>query len=82
MNEFHIVLPDDLVEGLRRESDDEQVPVAEVIAAAVRNHLSAREQIRQLQRRAANGKRASFLKVLDAAPDVEPEAADRIEAAR
>jgi hypothetical protein len=51
--------------------------IAEWVADAVRQKLSAEKQLKYLEARAARGNRDSYRKVLDKVPATEPSVEDR-----
>jgi hypothetical protein len=68
-------IPEDLYRQAQEIAESQSVPVDEVVSSAFAEHLAAWER---LKKRAAKGSRDAFLRVLDKAPDVEPEEHDRI----
>jgi hypothetical protein len=70
-----INIPEDLYEQARAVAEAHRVPVDEVFASALADHLAA---LQRLNERAVRGDRDKFLAVLDKVPDVEPEEFDRL----
>jgi hypothetical protein len=67
--------PDSLYRRAEEIAADQQVSVGDVISSAFAEQMAAWER---LKRKAAQGNREAFLKVLDKVPDVEPEEFDRL----
>ena len=74
-----IQLPDWLAREVRRLAEEDEVSVDQFVATALAEKLSALKTADSLEARARKGDRARFLAALDKAPDVEPDASDRIE---
>ena len=70
-----INIPEDLYEQARAAAEAHRVPVDEVFASALDDHLAA---LQRLNERAVRGDRDKFLAVLDKVPDVEPKEFDRL----
>ena len=68
-------IPEELYRQAREIADSQHLSVDDVISSVFAEHLAAWERLKQ---RAARGSRESFLRVLDKAPDVEPDDYDRI----
>ena len=71
-------IPDSLHHRVRIHSDEDGVSIDQFIALAVAEKLSALDTVTWLEERAARGREEDWNAILDTAPDVEPEAHDRL----
>lgn len=70
-----INIPEDLYHEAKAIADAQHISVDDVIASALAERLAAWER---LKKRAAQGQREEYFKVLEKVPDVEPADYDRI----
>jgi hypothetical protein len=69
-----VSIPEELYRKAAEVARAQQIPVDEVFASAVADHLSAWDR---LQEKAARGDREKFQRTLDKVPDIEPDESDR-----
>jgi hypothetical protein len=77
MKTIQVELPNDLRAELEELGLREESGIAEWVADAVRQKLSAAKQLQYLEARAARGNLDEFRKVLAKVPAAEPPAEDR-----
>jgi hypothetical protein len=77
MKSIHVELPKDIGAELEALGLKDTSGIAEWVADAVRQKLSAEKQLRYLETRAARGDRDSYRKVLAKVPATEPAVEDR-----
>lgn len=78
MSALSVRLPDSLHKQLKQLAEQEGVSVNQLITLAVAEKVTALKTEDYLRERAKHADRAAFLGVLDKAPDVEPQAQDRL----
>ena len=79
MSAISIRLPNSLHEAAKALAKKEQISINQFITLAVLEKLSALGAEEFLNERAKRANRTRFLKVLDNAPNVEPEIFDKID---
>ena len=77
MRSLHVKLPNDIGPEFEALGLTDESGIAEWVADAVRQKLSAEKQLRYLEARAARGNRDEYRKVLAKVPATEPAAEDR-----
>ena len=77
MNSIQVELPKDIGPELEALGVTDPSRIAEWVADAVRQKLTAEKQLKYLEARAARGNRDSYLKVLAKVPASEPALEDR-----
>jgi uncharacterized protein (DUF1778 family) len=78
MSALSLRLPKSLHEQLRELAQEEGISVNQFVMLAVAEKVAAISAIEYLEKRAQRGSRQRLLEILDKAPDVEPEALDRL----
>ncbi|MDM8547814.1 toxin-antitoxin system HicB family antitoxin [Candidatus Venteria ishoeyi] len=78
MTQLNVNVPDAVYKGIRDLSQQENIPLDQLVALALSEKLSAMMTEDYLKKRAARGNREKFLAVLDKAPDIEPKPEDRL----
>lgn len=78
MSALSLRLPKTLHEQLKELAREEGISVNQFVLLAVAEKVAAISTIEYLEKRARRGSREKLLTVLDQAPDVEPEAFDRL----
>jgi len=78
MSEIVISLPESISQKLSEIEAREGITKEQFITAAIREKLDAFLSEAYLNERASRGNREAFLKVLNAAPDTEPEEYDKL----
>ena len=82
MSTLSLRIPNSLHRELRDLADREGASINQIISAAVGEKVAALKTLDYLRDRARRGSRQLFDAVLAKVPDVEPEALDRLPAAR
>jgi hypothetical protein len=77
MKSLQVKLPNDIGSEFEALGLTDESGIAEWVADAVRQKLSAEKQLRYLEARAARGNRDEYRKVLAKVPATEPAAEDR-----
>lgn len=77
---LHLDLPDEIYCSLREMAGAEDVWVERLAGAALRDQVEQWNRVQSIARRPVS--REQFPAVLDSAPDCEPAAEDRVDAAR
>jgi hypothetical protein len=77
MKSIQVELPKDIGPELEALGLTDESGIAEWVADAVRQKLSAEKQLRYLETRAARGNREEYRKVLAKVPAIEPGPEDR-----
>jgi hypothetical protein len=77
MKSLQVKLPSDIGPEFEALGLTDESGIAEWVADAVRQKLSAEKQLRYLEARAARGNRDEYRKVLGKAPPLAPAAEDR-----
>lgn len=80
MSVLSLRLPSSVHEQLRSFAEQEGVSINQFITLAISEKMATINTRNYLQQRAKRGSRAKLLAVLSKAPDVEPEAGDRLPA--
>ena len=78
MSALSLRLPKSLHEQLRELAQEEGISVNQFVTLAVAEKVASISTIEYLEKRAKRGSREKLLAILDKAPDVEPEASDRL----
>lgn len=78
MGAISVRIPESLHEGLKSFSKKDRVSINQFIVNAIAEKMSARRAEDIIAERAARGSRERFEAVLANAPDVEPEAHDKL----
>jgi uncharacterized protein (DUF1778 family) len=78
MSALSLRLPKSLHEQLREVAQEEGISVNQFVMLAVAEKVASISTIEYLEKRAKRGSRAKFLEILNKAPDVEPEAFDKL----
>lgn len=78
MSALSLRLPKTLHEQLKELAREEGISVNQFVLLAVAEKVAAISTIEYLEKRARRGSREKLLSVLERAPDVEPEAFDRL----
>jgi uncharacterized protein (DUF1778 family) len=78
MSALSLRLPKSLHEQLRELAQEEGISVNQFVTLAVAEKVASISTIEYLEKRAKRGSREKLLAILDKAPDVEPEAFDRL----
>ena len=78
MSALSLRLPKSLHEQLREVAQEEGISVNQFVMLAVAEKVAALSTIEYLEKRARRGSRERLLEILNQAPDVEPEACDRL----
>lgn len=79
MSVIELELPDAVLQRAKTVADEQHLPLDNVIANAITEMLSAREQMAYLRARAERGRSVDIKAILRKAPDVEPDPSDRID---
>lgn len=79
MSTLSLRLPNSLHRQVREVAQREGVSINQLITTAVAEKMAALMTVEYLAGRAARGSREAFDEVLARVPDVEPDAADRLE---
>ncbi len=80
MSILSLRLPTSLHEQLRSLAEQEGISINQFIMLAIAEKMATIDTKNYLQQRAKRGSREKLLAVLAKAPDIEPEAADRLPA--
>ncbi len=80
MSVLSLRLPTSLHEQLRSLAEQEGISINQFITLAIAEKMATIDTKNYLQQRAKHGSREKLLAVLAKAPDVEPEAADKLPA--
>jgi hypothetical protein len=78
MSALSLRLPKSLHEQLRELAQEEGISVNQFVTLAVAEKVASISTIEYLEKRAKRGSREKLLAILNKAPDVEPEAFDRL----
>ena len=78
MSVLSLRLPNSMHEQVRELAEQEGISINQFILLAVAEKMAALDTKTYLAKRAERGSREKLLAVLAKAPDVEPEAADRL----
>lgn len=78
MSALSLRLPKSLHQQLRELAQEEGISVNQFIMLAVAEKVASISTIEYLEKRAKRGSREKFLEILRKAPDVEPEAFDKL----
>jgi uncharacterized protein (DUF1778 family) len=78
MSALSLRLPKSLHEQLRELAQEEGISINQFVTLAVAEKVASISTIEYLEKRAKRGSREKLLAILDKAPDVEPEAFDRL----
>jgi uncharacterized protein (DUF1778 family) len=78
MSALSLRLPKSLHEQLREVAQEEGISVNQFVMLAVAEKVASISTIEYLEKRAQRGSREKFLEILSKAPDVEPEAFDKL----
>lgn len=78
MSVLSLRLPTSIHEQLRALAEQEGISINQFITLAISEKIASINTQTYLQQRAKRGSRAKLLAVLAKAPDVEPEAADKL----
>ena len=80
MSTLSVRLPDSIHREVRELAREDGVSINQFISLALAEKVSSLRTVEYLKRRAKQGSTSDLLKILDSAPDVEPEENDKIEA--
>lgn len=78
MHTINVKLPNSLHHAARELAKKEHISVNQLITLAVAEKLSVLGVKDFIESRSKRGNREKFLKVLESAPDIEPDAEDRL----
>jgi len=78
MSALSLRLPKSLHEQLRELAQEDGISVNQFVMLAVAEKVASISTIEYLEKRAKRGSREKLLAILNKAPDVEPEQADKI----
>jgi uncharacterized protein (DUF1778 family) len=78
MSALSLRLPKSLHEQLRELAQEEGISVNQFVMLAVAEKVAFISATEYLEKRAKRGSREKFLEILNKAPDVEPEAFDKL----
>lgn len=78
MSALSLRLPKTLHEQLKELAQEEGISVNQFVLLAVAEKIATISTIEYLEKRAERGNREKLLKILDKAPDVEPEEFDKL----
>lgn len=78
MSTINVELPNSLRRQIEKTAEQEGVPVSQFIAIAVAEKMASLNTSRYLEERVKRGSRKKLLRVLEKAPDVDPEEHDRL----
>lgn len=78
MTTVSIPLPDSVLQGIQELATKDGYTLESFMASAAAEKLSVFQGVEYLKKRAAKADLADFKRLLDRAPDVEPEAHDRL----
>lgn len=78
MSVLSLRLPASIHEQLRTVAEQEGISINQFVTLAIAEKMATINTKTYLQQRAMRGSRAKLLAVLAKAPDIEPEAADRL----
>ena len=80
MSALSISIPDSIKNRVESLASEDGVTVEEYIATVLSQRIAVAEVDSYMRRRAAKGSAETLIRILDRAPDVDPEACDRITA--
>ena len=78
MSKISVEVPDSLRRQIEKMAEKEGVPVSQFMAIAAAEKIASLDAKSYLEERARRGSREKLLRVLEKAPDVEPEEYDRL----
>jgi uncharacterized protein (DUF1778 family) len=78
MSALSLRLPKSLHQQLRELAQEEGISVNQFVMLAVAEKVASISTIEYLEKRAKRGSREKFLEILGKAPDVEPEAFEKL----
>jgi uncharacterized protein (DUF1778 family) len=78
MSKISVPLPKSLRRQIEKAAEEEGVSPSQFMAIAAAEKIAALDTEAYLEERARRGSREKLLRVLDKAPDVEPEEYDRL----
>lgn len=78
MTTVSIPIPDSVLQGIQELAAKDGYTIESFMASAAAEKLSVFQGVEYLKKRAARADLADFGRLLDRAPDVEPEAHDRL----
>lgn len=78
MSKISVTLPKSLRVQIEEAAREEGISVDQYVAFAAAEKMAAQDAARYLEERAKRGSREKLLRVLAKAPDVEPDAHDRL----
>ncbi len=78
MSVLSLRLPNSMHDQVRDMATKEDISINQFILLAISEKLASIDTAEYLKQRAARGSREKLLAVLSKAPDIEPEAADRL----
>jgi len=78
MSALSLRLPKSLHEQLRELAQEEGISVNQFVVLAIAEKVASISTIEYLEKRAKRGNREKFLEILRKAPDVDPEASDKL----
>ena len=78
MSALSLRLPKSLHEQLKELAQEDGISVNQFVTLAVAEKIASISTIEYLEKRAKRGNRAKLLAVLNKAPDVEPDEADKL----
>ena len=76
---IRIEIPDELLEPARELAEQSHVPLDHIVSEALKDRVSAEEQLAWFNARAERGRSVDIRSILRKASDVKPEPNDRIE---
>jgi hypothetical protein len=78
MSTLSVRLPDSIHREVRVLAKEDGVSINQFISLALAEKVSSLRTVDYLKRRAGQGSAADLLRILDSAPDVEPEDQDKV----
>lgn len=78
MSKISVTLPQSLRLQIEKAAEEEGVSLSQFMAIAAAEKIAALDTEAYLEERAKRGSREKLLRVLDKAPDVDPEEYDRL----
>lgn len=79
MSKLSVSIPNSLREQLGEAAERDGISMSEFVAFAAAEKIASRDAMRYLEERAKRGSREKLLRVLEKAPNAEPDECDRIE---
>jgi predicted transcriptional regulator len=79
MSVLQVEIPEAILLQAKKLAEQTHVPIDQIVAEALKDHVSAQEQSAWFNARAERGRSVDIKKILRKSPDVEPDENDRIE---